>query len=176
MKTRVILAVVGSDRPGLTQALADAVFRAGGNWLESQLSRLAGKYVGSVLVELEPDRQPAFEQQIREVDATGLHVSIVAAGDESPASGETVLIELVGQDRPGIVLELTAALAELKVNIEDFGTSAENSAWSGERLFRASARVRLPAGTSTEQVQTALESISGDIMVDFKVGERTAAD
>ena len=51
----VILSVIGSDRPGLTEALAGAVLAAGGNWLESHLSRLGGLYVGSVLVELEPE-------------------------------------------------------------------------------------------------------------------------
>ena len=51
----LVLSVVGSDRPGLTQALAAAVLSAGGNWLESHLSRLGGLYVGSVLVELEAD-------------------------------------------------------------------------------------------------------------------------
>ena len=49
----MVLSVVGSDRPGLTQALAGAVLAAGGNWLEGHLSRLGGLYVGSVLVELE---------------------------------------------------------------------------------------------------------------------------
>ena len=50
--TLLVLSVVGSDRPGLTRALAAAVLSAGGNWLESHLSRLGGLYVGSVLVEL----------------------------------------------------------------------------------------------------------------------------
>ena len=58
MTARVILSVVGSDRPGLTQALADAVMAAGGNWLESHLSRLGGTYVGSVLVALDPAAPP----------------------------------------------------------------------------------------------------------------------
>ena len=48
----LVLSVVGSDRPGLTKALAAAVLSAGGNWLESHLSRLGGLYVGSVLVDL----------------------------------------------------------------------------------------------------------------------------
>eukprot|EP01041_Mallomonas_annulata_P034880 gene34880-57733_t len=52
----LILSVIGSDRPGLTQALANAVLSAGGNWLESHLSRLGGLYVGSVRVELAGDR------------------------------------------------------------------------------------------------------------------------
>ena len=51
--TRIVLSVMGSDRPGLTSALSEAVLAAGGNWKEGHLSRLGGLYVGSVLVELE---------------------------------------------------------------------------------------------------------------------------
>jgi glycine cleavage system regulatory protein len=176
VNVRVILSVVGSDRPGLTQALADAVFHAGGNWLESHLSRLGGKYVGSVLVELAPAGLPELEQRIRQVDTVGLHVSLVAADDKPPASGDTLWIELVGSDRPGIVLELTAALAAVNVNIEEFVTAEESGAWSGERLFRASARLLVPDGTSSAEVQAALEAVSGDIMVDFTSGQGGQAE
>jgi len=169
MTTKVILSAVGSDRPGLTQSLADAVLAAGGNWLESHLSRLGGKYVGSVLVEIDEDKLPVLAGQIREVDAAGLHVTIVAAGEEPVVPAHLVSIELVGQDRPGIVREVTTVLAQLGVNIEDFGSGTENSSWSGERLFRATARLNIPADTSFEQVRTALEAISGEIMVDLTI-------
>ena len=169
MNTKVILSAVGSDRPGLTQSLADAVLAAGGNWLESHLSRLGGKYVGSVLVEIDEAKLPVLERQIRDVDAAGLHVSIVAAGDGPAAPTHLVSIELVGQDQPGIVREVTTVLANLGVNIEDFGSGTENSSWSGERLFRATARLSIPADTSFEQVRTALEAISGEIMVDLTI-------
>jgi glycine cleavage system regulatory protein len=169
MKSRMILSAVGSDRPGLTQAIAEAVLAAGGNWLESHLSRLGGKYVGSVLVELDADRLPALEQAIRQVDATGLQVSLVPAGEEPSAAGSELQLDLVGQDRPGIVREVTAVLSDLGVNIEDFVTSTENSAWSGERLFRASARLTLRHGMSADEVRSGLEAISGEIMVDFTI-------
>ncbi len=169
MNTRVILTVLGSDRPGLTQALADAVLLAGGNWLDSHLARLGGKYVGSVLVELDSLNVALLEQEIRKVDATGLRVAIVPAGDEPTASGDSLGIEVVGQDRPGIVREVTAVLARLNVNIEDFSSVTENSAWSGERLFRARARLTLPDGTTSDQLRDALEAISGEIMVDFTI-------
>lgn len=169
MIARVILTVLGSDRPGLTQALADAVLAAGGNWLESHLARLGGKYVGSVLVELDSGKLDALEQEIRKVDATGLQVSIVPAGEEPPASTGSLGIELVGQDRPGIVREVTSVLAELGANIEDFSSGTENSAWSGELLFRAAARLTLPEGISADRVREALEAISNEIMVDFTI-------
>lgn len=167
MASKVILTVIGSDRPGLTAALADAVLKAGGNWLESHLARLAGHYVGSVLVEIAPDAVPALRAAVAAVDGSGLHVALVDAGDAAPAPTTLLHLELVAQDRPGIVAELAQALAPLGVNIESLDTSAEDGAWSGERLFRADVVAALPAGVDEAQVQAALEGISAEIMVDF---------
>jgi glycine cleavage system regulatory protein len=169
MDVPVILTVMGSDRPGLTRAVADAVFAAGGNWLESRLSRLGGKYVGSVLVELPEGRLAELEAAARAIDAVGLDVAIVPSAREDERGGEALTIEIVGQDRPGIVREVTTVLAGLDVNIEDFTTAIEPSAWSGAPLFRARARLLLPHALSSDRVREALERISGEIMVDFTV-------
>ena len=170
MTTRVILNVIGSDRPGLTQALADAVLSADGNWLESHLSRLGGKFVGAVLVELDDGKLASLEQQVRKVDASGLQVAIAFAGEEAPSAAPGLSFELVGQDRPGIVREVTGVLAALGVNIEDFTSATEPSAHSGGQLFRAGVRLSLPEGTTADQVRDALEAISGEIMVDVVIG------
>lgn len=170
MATRIILSVIGSDRPGLTQTLAEAVLASGGNWLESHLSRLGGTYVGSVLVELDEAQIAVLEDAVRSVDASGLHVSLAPAGGEAQGGGAAMAFELVGQDRPGIVREVTAVLTRLGVNIEDFDTRTEHGAWSGAPMFHASARLTLPAGVSEADVQAALEAISGEIMVDFSIG------
>lgn len=168
MNQSVILTVVGSDRPGLTRALADAVFAAGGNWLESHLARLGGKYVGSVLVELPGDRLAELEEAARAIDAVGLTATLVpAAAAEADRGGQPLGIEIVGQDRPGIVREVTTVLAGLEVNIEGFVSEIEGSAWSGAPLFRGRAKLLLPASVTTDQVRAALEEISGEIMVDF---------
>jgi len=168
MDVTVILTVVGSDRPGLTRAIADAVYAVGGNWLESHLARLGGKYVGSVLVELPEARLDELDAAARSIDAAGLTVAIVrAADDRANLGGEALAIEIVGQDRPGIVREVTTILASLDVNIEDFTTAIEATAWSGAPLFRGKARLSMPPGLSSAQLREALEAISGEIMVDF---------
>src|SRR5215218_2183492 len=122
MNQSVILTVVGSDRPGLTRAIADAVYAAGGNWLESHLSRLGGLYVGSVLVELDPNAEDRLRAAVRQVDARGLEVRIAPAIDAShdggPAHGPVIHFTLVGQDRPGIVRQVTTVLSGIDVNIE----------------------------------------------------------
>jgi glycine cleavage system regulatory protein len=167
--TAVILTVVGSDRPGLTKALADAVHAAGGNWLESHLALLGGRYVGSVLVDLPQGAQAELEAAARRIDAEGLSVTVLAAVEQPVLAGTMLRLELVGQDRPGIVREVTTVLAGLGVNIEDFDTSIEPGAQSGLPLFRAAARLLVPTGTSTDAVGAALEAISGEFMVDFTV-------
>lgn len=169
MNQSVILTVAGSDRPGLTHAIADAVFAVGGNWLESHLSRLGGRYVGSVLVDVPQERLDDLAAAAQAIDETGLKVDIIAAVDGPDRGGQPLTIEIVGQDRPGIVREVANVLASLDVNIDALATAIEGSAWSGAPLFRATADLLIPAGVSTDQVRDALERISAEIMVDFSV-------
>ena len=165
----LILSVVGSDRPGLTEALAGAVLAAGGNWLESHLSRLGGLYVGSVLVELQADKVEALREAVRAVDARGLEVRIAPAVEAPGAAGEALHFSLVGQDRPGIVRQVTAVLSGLDVNIETFETRISAEAHSGAPLFNMEARLRLPPGLQAAGVQAALEAISAEIMIDISL-------
>lgn len=163
----LILSVVGSDRPGLTQAIASAVLSAGGNWLESHLSQLGGLYVGSVLVEA--DDADALRAAVSAVDAQGLDVRIAPAVETSGPEGLAVAFSLVGQDQPGIVHQVTAALADLNANIEAFDTHMSVEPHSGAPLFHLDARLRLPPTLNAEAVKTALENISAEIMVDISL-------
>lgn len=165
----LILSVIGSDQPGLTEALASAVLSAGGNWLESHLSRLGGLYVGSVLIELETDRIDGLRSAVRAVDAQGLEVRIAPAVEAPGAAGEALHFSLVGQDRPGIVRQVTAVLSGLDVNIEAFDTRISAEAHSGAPLFNMEARLRLPPGLRADRVQAALEEISAEIMIDISL-------
>ena len=165
----LVLSVVGSDRPGLTKALAAAVLSAGGNWLESHLSRLGGLYVGSVLVELKSENIDDLRSAVSKVDAYGLEVRIAPAVTEPATAGEALDFGLVGQDRQGIVQQVTATLSGLDANIETFKTWITEEAHSGAPLFHMDARLRLPPGLKADVVQAALEEISAEIMVDISL-------
>ncbi|MGZ3376777.1 MAG: glycine cleavage system protein R [Phenylobacterium sp.] len=171
----LILSVMGSDRPGLTQALAGAVLSADGNWLESHLSRLGGLYVGSVLIELDPSDVERLRAAVREVDAHGLEVRITPAVEAPGPAGEAVHFSLVGQDRPGIVHQVTAILSRLDVNIETFESRIGAEPHSGAALFHMEAQLRLPPARTAAEVQAALEAISGEIMVDIALTPGEAA-
>ena len=164
-----VLSVVGSDRTGLTEALAAAILSAGGNWLESHLSRLGGLYVGSVLVELEADGVDGLQAAASAVDAHGLDVRIAPAIEEPGVDDGAFEFGLVGQDRPGIVRQVTAVLSGFDANIEAFRTWIVAEPYSGVPLFHMDVRLRLPPGLQAAGVQAALEEISAEIMVDISL-------
>jgi glycine cleavage system regulatory protein len=164
-----VLSTVGSDRPGLTEALAAAILAAGGNWLESHLSRLGGLYVGSVLVELDAGGVDRLRTAVSSVDAHGLEVRVVPSVDQPDSAGETLDFGVVGQDRPGIVRQVTAVLSALDTNIETFKTWIAAGSETGAPLFNVEARLRLPLGLQAQKVQAALEAISAEIMVDISL-------
>lgn len=164
-----VLSAIGSDRPGLTETLAGAVLAAGGNWLESHLSRLGGLYVGSVLVELAAADLEALQSAVREVDAEGLEVRIAPTIRLAEGPGEDVYFTLVGHDRPGIVRQVTGVFGRLGANIEALDTRLSAEANSGASLFHMEARLRVPPSVRVEAVQAALEGISAEIMVDISL-------
>ena len=76
-------------------------------------------------------------------------------------------LELVGQDRPGIVREISSKLAALGVSVQDLRTVIESAPMSGERIFRAEAELVPPAHTSFEHIRAALEQLADEIMIDI---------
>lgn len=164
----VILTAIGDDRPGLTQSLADAVVEAEGNWLESHFATLGGKFIGSVLVDLPEDKIALLEEAAGRMDATGFRVGVLPTAVGLLPSGRPLRFELMSKDRPGIVREVSTALAGLGVSIDDLETGTEEGAMFGGTMFRAKARVLVPPGTSLDDVRAVLEGISGEMMVDIE--------
>jgi glycine cleavage system regulatory protein len=48
MSLSLVLTVIGDDRPGLVERLSAAIGKHGGNWLQSSMSHLSGKFAGIV--------------------------------------------------------------------------------------------------------------------------------
>ena len=70
-----ILTVIGDDRPGLVSALSAPINAHGASWERSQMSRLAGKFAGIVLVAVADERLEALA-----ADLMALEVLWAAAG------------------------------------------------------------------------------------------------
>ena len=170
--TTYVLTAIGDDRPGLVAALAAAVDEHGGNWVDSQLALLAGKFAGIVQVELPDERVPAFLEALPALsEEVGLSVEAAegtAAGEEKgPCS--VLRMHLVGQDRTGMVREVTSALRSQGATIDGLRSWTREAPEGGGMLFEAEAEVRLPAEVEEAQVREALETIAAELMVDLEL-------
>lgn len=168
--TSLILTVLGADRPGLVESLARVVADHGGNWVESRMAHLAGHFAGILRVEVDADRAVALTKALEGLAQSGLESIVhpdaaVGVADSRPL----VRLDLVGQDRPGIVREISRVLVAQGVNVEELHTECVAAAESGQSLFRATARLRLPAAVSETSLRTALEAVAADLMVDVEL-------
>jgi glycine cleavage system regulatory protein len=170
METYLVLTVIGDDRPGLVEALAETIAAHEGNWLESRMSHLAGKFAGLLRVSVPASRFEALRAALSGLEARGLSVVSAPGGEEAGASRE-VRLELVGTDHPGIVRDISTALAHRKVNVEELSTETVDAPMSGQPLFRAVARLHLPAEASVDELRGDLEAVADDLMVDVSILE-----
>jgi glycine cleavage system regulatory protein len=170
--TDLVLTLIGPDRPGLVEAVAEVVAAHGGNWLESRMARLAGKFAGILRIEVSADKAADLQAALAALDARGLKVVGEPSGSvDAATAGRTLDLELVGLDRPGIVREISQLLANSGANVEELSTDRTSAPMSGEMLFEAKARVRLPSSADLASLRAALERLASDLMIEIRLVE-----
>lgn len=171
---KLVLTAIGADRPGLVQALSSAVDAHGGNWLESEFLHLAGQFAGIALVAVPPAEVEGLRTDAAGLrGSVGLDVVLTAAGHpDAPRAPEVpadqpVRIHVLGHDRPGVVRQVTSALAGEGVTIHEFSSWTHPAPEGGGVLFEAEATVRLPEGGDPSLIREVLEPIAAELMVDL---------
>jgi glycine cleavage system regulatory protein len=166
------MTIIGKDRPGLVELVARIVASHGGNWLESRMSHLGGQFAGLLRVHVPPDQEGALVQALQGLGKEGLTVVIHTDLEPAPTRvGKLMQLELVGQDRPGIVRQISQVLASQGVNVEELHTECVSAPMSGETLFKARARLQLPASCDLQTLRHSLEEIAADLMVELALAE-----
>lgn len=167
MRAPLVLTVIGPDRTGLVEALADRVAAVGGNWEASHMARLAGQFAGILLVTVDGERTDELVASLRALDASGLQVVARAAEAAAPPEGARVRLALTGHDRPGIVREVAHVLAEQAVNVEELESELQSAPMSGEALFVARAVLKVPPRVALSELRQRLETLGSELMVDL---------
>ncbi len=179
MNTSLIITVLAEDRPGLVSALSEVLRTHGANWMESRMSRLAGKFAGLLQVSVADKDALALVDALRAMQNDDLLIQVEqSSADESGKKAaytdrellnlELLNLELLGQDRPGIVEDITQQLATLGINIEEMQSEQRVASMSNEILFYAQLTLRLPVTIRPDDVQEKLEAMSDQLMVDLE--------
>lgn len=172
MRTSLVLTIIGPDRTGLVEAVAAAVAEHDANWLESSMARLAGKFAGVLRVDAPTDKIADLTHALNQLRDQGLSI-IVETSDTTDADTDShaLTLNLLGHDRPGIVRDISQALAQHHVNVIEFNTCVESAPMTGEPLFKATATLHAPADTPLDQLRDSLDQIANHLNLDLHLEE-----
>ena len=168
MNTCLVLTVIADDKPGLVETLAEVIADHKGSWLESSMSQLAGKFAGILRVSVATDRAQNLIDALSSLPGELKLVVEQSEAEELPDKPTTVDLNLMGNERPGIIREISHALAMLSVNVEQLSTHCDPAPMSGDVLFRARAVLQVPTGMLVEDLQELLERLADDLIVELK--------
>lgn len=172
MSESVVLTIVSDDHPGIVEALSQVLEDHHGNWTESSMLSLAGKFAGILLASLPPEQVESFLAGLQALESDGMQI-VAQRTTETPARGNMreFSLDLVGQDRPGIIHDISAILTRHHINVQELDTECQSASMSGEMLFLASARMQIPPDTSIDQLRRDLEDLANELMVDIKLDQ-----
>ena len=159
----LIITVLTADRPGVIDAVSSVVVEHGGSWQDSRMAQMAGMFAGIIAVEVPDATAAALADHLRSLTDVVVQVA--------PATGAVVptqrhALQVVANDRPGIVAEVSRALAAMGVNVAELATAVEPASMSGGVMFRARLELGLSASQSLAEVVAGLEGLSDDLMID----------
>jgi len=167
----LVLTVIGDDRPGLVEELAAAISEHQGNWLESSMSHLSGKFAGIVCVGVAAPQAEALKVALARLSGLRVSCELSAAADAATVGNRRLKLALVGHDRIGIVREVSQVLARHAINVEDLNTHISSAPMSAEILFHANAVLTAAPALDARALTADLERLSNDLMVDITLDE-----
>ena len=163
---RFILTVIGKDKLGLVEVLSNTLVAHNANWLVSNLSHLSGYFAGVVEIEVATENFEALSIALGNISE--LKIDIRDAVDGEVKEGQEIEFVITGNDRKGIVQELSSVITHKGGSIIHFASSRQTAPNWGGGLFHAVAKVYLPVGMNADVIADALESLASDIIVDLE--------
>ena len=171
LTSHLVLTILANDRPGIVERIAHVLALHQGNWTESSMTRLGGKFAGLLMVDISTNRKDALVDELGNLgkDKIRVHVEESIEGWDSPQLGATdrVRISIVANDRHGIVGEIASLLAAHEINLESLDSYCESAPMAASNLFHARADLTLPASLSRRALSELLESLSDDLMMEI---------
>ena len=173
----LVLTIIGRDRAGVVASLADVVRFHDGNWKRSELAEIAGTFAGVVVVEVGNDRVDELLTNLLILRNQGLHVTAQQVEEPTVApEADELRLRLTGEDRPGIIHEISTAISELGISISRLGTVTDLPGQDGGRRFEISAQLTVPVEADIDAVLDSLGEIAVSLGITLEVEDLTGDD
>jgi glycine cleavage system regulatory protein len=143
MNTRIILSIIGPDKPGIVSDISKIVKNHLGNIEKSRMIRLGDFFTIMVLITINREDITNLNNEL--INYSDYKISIHELADTfKDINKDIYTIHLNGMDTDGLVYNITHELSKLDINIEELRTNIGNAPMSGLALFSLTARVTHP--------------------------------
>ena len=168
MLVSIVMTILAADRPGVVRTLSEIVATHGGSWQESRMARLAGQFAGILRVECPADEIEPLLAALHALESEGISVQARREEAAPAAPRETLSLDVVGNDRPGIIRALSSAIAAAGANVEDLATTLESAPMSGHPIFHAKGLVSLAPDGDPADLLATIEQLGPDLSVSIE--------
>ncbi|MBW7862432.1 MAG: ACT domain-containing protein [Rhodocyclaceae bacterium] len=172
MSRTLVLTAIGNDRPGLVEEISTVLTNHEGNWLDSSMARLAGKFAGVLTVEVPDAQEAALLAALSALASLRVSAEPALGTVADPGYSRRLSFSLVGHDRIGIVREVSQVFARHQVNVDKLNTWTSTAPMSSEILFHAAADLRAGDTLDADALKADLERVSSDLIVDIDLDEQ----
>ncbi len=171
MSKSLVITFIGDDRPGIVESISRIIVQHDGEWVESRLANLTGKFAGILRVDIPEEKCDQFSTDLKS-STEGLNISIeqVHETEDTVEKLSCYKLELVGQDRPGIIHRISSVLANNGATVDELESEVTEASMSGEKLFKANITICLAEGYSVEKLGEVLEDLANELIVDIELG------
>lgn len=170
----LIVTLMSDDKPGIVSQVSQIVAQHDGNWLDSHLVQLAGKFTGLLRIDVPENSINALSHDLKALRNIGIDTLIEEESQSSANYSEAIDFEVSGPDRIGIVSEISKAFNAVDVSIDKILTHCSSTPWSGEPLFEAKGTLLITQSTSLDALQDKLHNIEDQLGIDVRFSPQTA--
>lgn len=173
VQVSLVVTVMGPDRPGIVRQLAERAQRHGANWASSRMSRLGSEFAGTVHLEVPNGQAAALSESLQGLASAGLRVLVAPSdtGGAAPKGQRGFALELVGEDRVGIVSQVTQLLASRGIGIDSLHTELGRHSPNSPPTFKIGAHLTVPAGVDIGHLRRELGELAQAMALDITLGE-----
>ena len=155
METHLVISAIGEDRPGIVDALSQAILDCGCNIGDSRMSVLGGEFAIIMILSGNWNAVVKLESVLSRLEKKlDLRLQSKRTGPRKETSNLIPYgVEVVAIDQPGIVHDIANFFARREINIEDVYTSCYPAPHTGAPMFTLHMTVGIPADTSIATVR-----------------------
>ena len=171
MNKTLVLSLTADDKPGIIEIVANTVTQFQGNWLESQLAQLAGKFAGVISISVSSEHVEPLRSALTELAQNQIFIQIdeLTPAESNDIEGSLAQLLITGPDRVGIVKEISKALAGQSINVYSLNTWLSSMPYSGDPLFEAEASIIIPEKVDIHTIQDKLDAIADNLGIDVSL-------